>query len=89
MRPHRIGLEHHTDVAVARGDEAALFGGGDEFVADMDRAACGMFEAGDAAQGCRLAAAGGAEEDDDLAGLDGEGDVVHGGFAGGEDLAQA
>ena len=88
VRPHRVGLEHHADVAQARRHVQSALGRRDLVAADRDRAAGRLFEAGDAAQGRGLAAAGGPEQHDDLARRDAEAHVVDRGAADQELLAQ-
>ena len=64
MRIERIGLEHHGELALGRrlaGHVAAV---------DVDGAAAGVLEPGDQPQQRGLAAARGADEDDELAVLD-------------------
>ena len=74
-RVERVELEHHRDVALfGRAVVHAL--AGDDHVAFG-----GLFEAGDDAQRGGLAAAGGAEQADHLAGRHREVDVAHGGEA--------
>ena len=69
VRPHRIGLEHHADVALARRHAACLAPGDDTTRPPMLMRAGGrMLEAGDAAQRRGLAAAGRPEQHHDLAG---------------------
>ena len=70
MRVERVVLEHHGDVAVA-GLELV-----DHPAADRDLAGGDRLEAGDHAQQRGLAAAGGADEDDELAVGDVEVDAV-------------
>ncbi len=67
----RIGLEHHADIALV-GRQV-----GDVAPADADGAGGGLLEAGHHAQRRGLAAAGRAEEGDELAPLDGEVEVLH------------
>ncbi|OEI67478.1 phenol hydroxylase [Curtobacterium sp. ER1/6] len=61
VRVQRVVLEHHRDVAVLRRDV------GDVALADADGAGVDLFEAGEHAQGGGLAAARGADEDEELA----------------------
>jgi hypothetical protein len=61
MRIERIGLEDHRDVAGARRQVV------DDIVADLDRAAADIFEAGDHPQRRRFSAAGRADQSDELA----------------------
>ena len=69
----RIELKHHGDVAIARRQVI------DAPAGDVDVASARVFEAGDHAQRRGLAAAGRAEQTDDLAGRDIEVDPVDGG----------
>src|SRR5512143_712965 len=62
VRVERVALKDHRDVAVARGDAVH------DPSADRDRALAGLVEAGDEAQGGRLAASRRAHEDEELAG---------------------
>ena len=77
VRPHRVGLEHHADVALARRHQHAV---GRRRHQPCRRSRCvpavGVLETGDAAQRRGLAAAGRAEQHDDLARRDVEADVV-------------
>ena len=69
-REEGVALEDDADVAVLDGDM------GDVAVLDHNRAGDGLDEAGDGAQRGRLAAAGGAEEGEELALLDVDVDIV-------------
>ena len=70
VREQRVRLEHRVDVAaVGRGAEHALSG-------DADVAGIRLFESGDHPQCRRLPAAGRAEQRDELAGLDREGQII-------------
>ncbi len=83
MRIERIRLEDHRDVPGARrevGDVAAV---------DRDGAVRHLLEPGEHAQKRRLAAAGRADEDEELTALDRERDVVDGDDAASVDLAHA
>jgi hypothetical protein len=67
VRPQRVGLEHEAEPA-RLGRQVDLARGVEQHVAaDVDRAAVRPLEAGDGAQQRGLAAAGGAEQGDDLA----------------------
>ena len=88
MRPDRVGLEHHADVAQPRRHLHAVGGRRYQPPADADAAGRGMFEAGDAPQRGGLAAAGGAEQHHDLAGRHVKAHAVHRRPAGDELLAQ-
>jgi hypothetical protein len=55
------------------------WGLGEVVALHQDAAALGPFEAGDQAQGGGFAAAGGAQQGEELAGADREAEVVHGG----------
>ncbi len=70
VRIERVVLEDHRDVAPPRVELV------DRLVADRDLAGGDLLEAGDHPQGGRLAAAGGADEDHELAGFDLEREVV-------------
>ncbi len=72
MREERIVLEDEADAALAHGDIGGVL------LAEIDRAAVGIFEAGDHAQDRRLAGTGRAEQRDELAAFDIERDAVHG-----------
>ena len=80
MRVERVVLEHHRDVALLRRLVS------DVHVADVDVAHGDVLEPGDHPQQRRLAAAGGADEDDELAEPDVEADAVDGLDAVGVDL---
>ncbi|CEI76402.1 Phenol hydroxylase [Pseudomonas aeruginosa] len=75
VRVQRVGLEDHRQVAFRRR------GVGDVRAVEGDAAAAGLFEAGDQAQQGRLAAAGGADEDYELAVADVEVDALDDGLA--------
>ena len=75
VRVEREQLEHEGDVALARR------AGGDVLAVEQDPARGRQFEAGDHAQGRRLAAAGGPEQDEELAVRDGEVDRGRGEIA--------
>ena len=70
VRPERVGLEHHRDVALLRGEVRDIAAG------EPDGAGRGLLEAGDGAQERGLAAAGRAEDRDELARRDGEVDAM-------------
>jgi hypothetical protein len=72
VRVERIALEHHRDIAVARGDVV------DHAVADAHDALRDVLEPGDHAERRRLAAAGRADEHHELSVLDGEIEIVDG-----------
>ena len=71
--PEGVVLEDHARVAVFRGRV------GDIPLAEEDAAEIGFGETGDEPQEGRLAAAGGAEDEEKLAGGNFDRDVVHGG----------
>src|SRR5262249_4188745 len=77
MRPDRIGLEHHTNVAVVRRDPGAVVARVNRAAAYLDFATIGLLEARDAAQDRRLAAARRAQERVELPLLDLERDAFH------------
>ena len=83
VRVERVALEHHRDVALARR------GVGDVAAADRDRARRRLLEPGDQPQQRRLAAAGRADEDHELAVLDVQADVVDRAHAAAELLRDA
>src|SRR5450759_2661821 len=71
VREQSMALEHHAEAAVARlqvVDHASI---------DADFAGGRILQAGDHAQRRGLAAAGGADEDDEFAVLDGEAQIFH------------
>ena len=72
VRVERVVLEHHRDVPVL-GRQVV-----DDAVADLDRAAADLLQAGDRPQRGRLAAPGRADEHHELAVLDVEAEVVDG-----------
>ncbi|MNT67085.1 hypothetical protein D3C72_2052020 [compost metagenome] len=72
MRVQRVALEHHGEVALARGLV------GDVAAVEHERAAVDILQPRDQAQQRGLAAARGADEDDELALLDGEVDALDG-----------
>src|SRR2546423_856428 len=81
MRIEGVALEDHGNVARARGKV------GDVAVADRDRPAARLFEAGDHPEERRLAAARRADQYEELAAADGQGHVVDGRHVAGEDFA--
>src|SRR6202041_3785942 len=72
MRVERDELKYHSNVALGRGQC------GDCLAVETDFPRCAFLQAGDAAQGCRLAAAGRAEQDDELSILQSEREAVDG-----------
>ena len=88
VRPHRVGLEHHADIAQARRHMHAALRRRDLVAADRDHAGGRLLQARDAAQRRGLAAAGRPEQHDDLARRDAEADVVDRRAADQELLAQ-
>ena len=70
VRPDRVALEHHPDVARVGGHEAA--GARQDASVQRDRAALRALETGEAAQRRRLSATGRTEERIEAAVLDGE-----------------
>ena len=72
VRIERVVLEHHRHVAPSRVELV------DGLIADQDLAAVDLLEAGHHPQSGRLAAAGGADEDHELAGGDLQREVVDG-----------
>src|SRR5262249_4112146 len=75
VRPQRVVLEHHADVARVRPEPV------DAAVAEPDLAAVGCVKAGDQPQECRLSAPGGPEQREQLAVADLEARAVDGGHA--------
>src|SRR5262249_39018019 len=88
MRPDRVGLEHHTDVARARRYLNAVGRRRHHAPAHTHAPGRGMLESGDAAPRRGLAAVGGTEQHYDLAGRHVKADPIHGGPTRGELLAQ-
>jgi hypothetical protein len=78
VRPDRIGLEHHADVALVRRAVHALAGVEEHVVADRDAARGGRLEPGDAAHRAGLAAAGLPEQHHRLALADVEVEIAYG-----------
>src|SRR5947209_10649524 len=76
VRPDRVGLEHHADIARTRRHVHATLRRRDFIAADRDRAGGRLLQAGNAAQRRGLAATGRPEQHDDLAGRDAEADIV-------------
>src|SRR5664280_649086 len=76
VRIEGVVLEHHRDVPVLRRQI------GDVAVADVDVAGVDLFESRQHAQGGRLAAAGGADEDHELAVADFKAELVDGRMIG-------
>ena len=72
MRVERVGLEHHGDAAIGGGDRVH------RLAADQQFAGGDLLQPGDHAQQGGLAAAGRADENHQLAVLDGERDVADG-----------
>ncbi len=70
MREQAVGLEHHAHVALVRGHPA------DVLATDGDRARRGLVEAGEDPQRGGLAAARRAEQGDQFAGFDVQGEPV-------------
>ena len=67
VRPDRVGLEHHAEVALVGRDEDPLARRVDEASGDLDLARGRLLQPGDRAQRRGLAAAGGAEQREQLA----------------------
>jgi hypothetical protein len=72
VRKQRVGLKHHADVAVGRGAQ------GHVLAADQDLPGRRHLQPCDETQRRGLAAAGGAEQRHQRAGIDGEGEAVDG-----------
>ena len=83
VRVQGVALEDHRDVAVTWREI------GDVAPADPDLAGRDLLEPRDRAQQRRLPAARGTDQRDELAVLDPQRDVVHGGDSAGEDLRHA
>ncbi len=81
VREQAVGLEHHAGVALVRGDR------GDVLAVDQDLARVVLLEAGQDAQRGGLAAAGRAEQGEQLTGPDGQVEAVQRG-GGAEGAAQ-
>ena len=75
--PNGVGLEHHREAAFFGAQIDALLRRIDDAAVDADFARRRLLEAGDRAQGGGLAAAGGAEQRQLLAGQNVEGDAAH------------
>ena len=82
VRVERVALEHHRDVA------AAWRQVGDVSATDRDAALADLLEPRDHPEQRRLAATRGADEDEELAVLDAQVDVLDGDHSAGEDLRQ-
>ena len=78
VRPDGVGLEHHAEIALVGRDEDALGRGVDEAPADLDLARGRPLQPRDRAQRRGLAAAGRAEQREQLALRDLERDVLRG-----------
>ncbi len=76
MRKQRVALEHHVDGTAVRRDRREVLAG------EQHLPVVGRLEAGEHAQQRGLAAAGGAEQGEELAGIDVEAEPVHRGDAG-------
>src|SRR5258708_3768208 len=74
VRPDRVALEDHRHAALLGRQRGA--GRGDPPAVHVDRAIARLEEARDHPQGGGLAAAGGAQQGDELAGMQGEGEAV-------------
>ena len=72
VRIERVALEDHRDVAVLGGDVVH------DPVADQEPAVADLLQSGHAAQRCRLATSGRSHQDQELAIVDLEVEVVHG-----------
>src|SRR5262249_55985870 len=88
VRPDRIGLEHHADIARTRRHLDTISRRRHHASADADAPGGGMLEARDAAQRRGLAATGGTKQHHDLAGRHVKAHPVYGGPTDGEMLAQ-
>ena len=76
MRVEGVVLEDHSDVAILRGNV------GDVLIADEDATTVDVLQAREHAQGGGLAAAGGADQDEEFAVGDVEAQLVDGGLVG-------
>ena len=76
VRPDRIGLKHHAEVAQARRHQDAAFGRRYDPAGNVDFTRCRVLQPRDAAQRRGLAAAGGTEQNHDLAGRHGKTDAI-------------
>jgi hypothetical protein len=88
VRPHRIALEHHADVAVLGIEINAALGARDQRSADADFAGVRPRQTRDATQRRGLSAAGRSEQGDELALRHRKTHVAHRGF-GAEILAES
>src|SRR4029077_11621920 len=79
VRPDRVGLKHHADVASFRRHVDAPIGRDYHAAGDLHLSGIGLFKARDHAQGRRLAAAAGSKQGDHFALLDFERDVIDSG----------
>src|SRR5262249_39494380 len=77
VRPYRVRLEDHAEVAAGWGREEAAARRGGHAGAGGGRAPRGMLEPGDQPEGGGLAAAARSEKGENLAALDGQADVVY------------
>ncbi|MNF90049.1 hypothetical protein D3C84_726000 [compost metagenome] len=75
VREQRVILEHHADSTLLR--RQGETGAGDHFIGQLDLAFGHRLEAGDGAQGSGLAAAGGAEQAADVAGVQVQIEILH------------
>jgi hypothetical protein len=78
VRPQRVRLEDHADLALVGRPVDPPFGIEDDLVAERDPTGARRLQAGEAAQRGRLAAPARTEEDEELALLDLDVQVVHG-----------
>jgi len=88
VRPNGIGLKYHADVSAVDGNKEIALARVDDLVADLDFSSRGFFQAGDAAQGCRFAAAAWPQQGDQAAGRDFKTDVIDRSRVGGKFLGQ-
>ncbi len=92
MRPHGIGLEHHADLALVNRNQQTFFAREDRLIVDPNLSRVGNFQPRDASQSRRLAAAGRAQQREELPGLYLEADVpnrVDLAFAGNESFVES
>ncbi len=67
VRPNRIGLKHHADVALIGRQQPSAVTDHDRLIAEKDIAGVGCLQTGDHAQGGGLTAAARAEQSENLA----------------------
>ena len=80
VRPDGVALEHHAQVSLLGRQKDLVRHGGDVVALDLDVAAVGMLEAGDAPERRGFAASRRPQQGDELTLFDGEVDSRHGHF---------